>query len=104
MMWDLGLETAFKGITDIPKFASTFFMFHFNIRKSGSAPRTPIHHTEASINQAFLKEPNKGFSNGTRTNFIHGKAGSRPVTTGSQTFELHQNCIARFSPPLPHPF
>jgi len=73
----------------------------FDIGQSGHAPRAPVDHPLAPVDETFLVEAHKYLPDRPRQALIHGEPLSLPVTGGSQALELVDDDAPIFLAPVP---
>ena len=93
-----------KIISEMPEKRRFFDVFHFRVRKRGSATRTPVNYSLSLINQTFIVKIYENFLNRSRTSVVHRKSEFRPVARRAEPFELLDYSSAVFVFPRPGSF
>ncbi len=90
------------GIADMPQVSLGLFVLDLEIREHGLAPRAPVHHVLAAVDQSPFPEPDEHFAHCAREPRIHGEALAAPVAAQAHANHLALDGVAVLLFPLPH--
>ena len=93
---------ALHRVADVPQLALRLDVHDFQIRQRRVAPRAPVHHVRAAVNQSLRIEPHERFAHRPRQPRVHREAVARPVARVADALHLLENRSAVLLLPLPH--
>ncbi len=78
----------FHRVADIPKRAGNVLIFNLGIGKRRAAIGTPVNHSAAFVDKAFIIKLAERFAHGLCANLVHGEAAAIPVTANAHALLL----------------
>ena len=88
-------------VFQVEQMALLLFIDHFLGREGGEGLRIPVHHAQATVDEAFVIEVNKHFDHTFTARFVHREGCTVPVAAGTQTAQLFQDDATMLVGPVP---
>lgn len=92
-----------EGVADVPELAVPVLVLHLDVGEGRVAPAAPVDEALAAVDESSLIELDEGGGHGLGAGLVHGEAGPPPVQGAAELAHLHEDRVAGFLPPRPHP-